>query len=108
MLILKEPGFLDRFDTIARSYSLECNCKNPEHILRFGHFLGNKNSLLHVEIILNPYRGPFGIIKRMWYAIQYFFGIPGDFGRFDETVLGEEQVRDLRMLCDFVLEKLNE
>lgn len=85
---------------------LECSCTSAEHTLRFtfdsGYFDGDEMPVIYIDVQLNRANG---FWKRLWRAIRYVCGYECRFGHWDEALLLNEGVRQLRTMCDRHLEQ---
>lgn len=81
---------------------IECECGTVEHTLRFTHDDSPDWPEIYVDVHLGQH---YGFFKRLWYGIKYIFGFKSVYGHFDESVLGEEKVKELRDFCNEWLEK---
>ena len=75
---------------------LECACSSNEHTLRFDIDNDPKDPAIYVSTFL----GDHSFLRRMWNGIKYIFGYKCRYGHFEETVLGTNQVRELKEICD--------
>ena len=70
----------------------DCECKTPEHTLRFT--LDNEYGDLYLDVFLRPDVWH----KRLWYAIKYVFGLRCDLGAFGGWMFDPN---DLERLVNF-------
>ena len=86
---------------------LECNCEDPEHLLRFYWWKEGVREddpdwqYLCAQIQMSHYQGFF---KRVWAAIKYIFGSRSQ--GWAEALLLKEQAIELRDICNEYLEDI--
>lgn len=80
---------------------LPCACGWIEHQLRASIIdIDATESEFAIEIHLVTWRRFWG---RLWDGLRYAFGHKSKYGNFDEILLGREDVKRLRDLCDVFL-----
>jgi hypothetical protein len=74
-----------------------CVCQSPEHqiIIRKDPF---DEKLVYVSIHLSEYPWYIRVLK----GIKYIFGFKTKYGHFDEIILGQEHVNDLRKIINYL------
>lgn len=75
-----------------------CDCYSPEHTLRFGADLEEKD--LYISVFLNEQ----SFLKRIWSAIKYIVGYKCKYGHFDEFYTADiEKMIEIREIFDKVI-----
>ena len=81
---------------------VECDCSCSEHTLRFTwDEEPDWRAEIYLDVFLNQYNGFF---KRIWLAFKYIFGFKSRYGHFDEAILSQGNVTELRDLCNRFVE----
>ncbi|MFA5132495.1 MAG: hypothetical protein WC444_04225 [Candidatus Paceibacterota bacterium] len=78
-----------------KTYTLECNCLSPEHILRFYFDPDDKWISMTYHLYM-----PDSFFKRVWYAIKYIFGHRRHFGYFSDTLLMADDIKKFKEYID--------
>jgi hypothetical protein len=84
----------------------DCTCEGAEHCFRVAYFEGEKpkDYDVYISVHLSP-NAPW--YKRIWVAIKYIFGKRSPYGDFDEIILDNKQVIELRdMLTDYIEQEI--
>jgi len=87
---------------------VECSCEDPAHVIRITS-IAKKNdepytNLMTVEINMAHHRNWW---QRLKTGLKYIFGRgESNYGDYAEILLNEENVRDLKALCELHLEDL--
>lgn len=75
------------------SYFIECECGSDEHTLRYT--IDAENKTIYTSVFLRHWQPWY---KRVWIAIKYIFGYRCKYGHFDCTLMGPEQIDQLRKM----------
>lgn len=81
---------------------VECACGCGEHLLRFTWESDPNWPEVFVDVRLDH---NYSFFKRLWAGIKYIFGHKSRYGQFDEVILDNEQVKQLRDFCNEWLEE---
>jgi len=71
---------------------LICECCSLDHQVSFAKFEDEPNTI-YVETHLTTHRG---FLRRLWYGLKYAFGYKSRYGAWDEIILEEKSLADLR------------
>lgn len=81
---------------------LVCECSSHEHIAIATWFPDDKDKAIYLSIHLKHE----SFLKRLIQGIKYIFGYKCKYGNFDEIILGEKHLSDLKDMVSY-LEKNN-
>jgi len=70
---------------------IECECHSDEHVLRYT--IDAEDRVIYTSVFLKHWQSWY---VRVWIAIKYVFGYKCKYGHFDCTLMGPDQVRQLR------------
>jgi hypothetical protein len=76
-----------------------------DHTLRIGWFEYDDKYFSTPEMYVETHLRELPLHKRLWYAIRYICGKKSRFGCFGETVLHDQQVTQLRDMCNRFLKE---
>lgn len=79
--------------------SVTCSCDSDEHQINFRFFANSlDDNFIYCTISLKPEKN---IFKRMWNAIKYIFGYKSKFGDFEEIILDENKIYEIKNIIQY-------
>lgn len=77
---------------MTRPEIMVCQCTSTEHQVVYWKDPEDR------QVYMSVYLAPLPLLKRIWEAIRYVFGYRCRYGHWEEFVMGEEHLADLRQI----------
>lgn len=85
-----------------KRHYFECECSSDDHRLVVTADKEEKELSFHYFLSNSVW------YKRLWPALKYLLGYKCLYGHFGETILRKEKIKELKILCDSILQETND
>lgn len=80
---------------------IECACYHPEHSVVM-KYLRDDDYPNHKEIYIQTYLCKHNLWNRILYAIKYIFGYQSEQGAFQEVIISESKMKEIKDFIEYV------
>lgn len=72
----------------------ECDCSSDEHRISIAFDVENKEAMISTFLPKSTF------LKRLYHGIKYILGYSSKYGQFEETLLSNQKIKELRRTID--------